>query len=75
MAIELPALPYARDALQPHISPETIDFQLLAVPPIGPAPPEPAAARVLRAGYFLPEDHVRRIRSIRLRGATRVVVD
>ncbi|MCB1554228.1 MAG: superoxide dismutase [Fe] [Xanthomonadales bacterium] len=26
MAIELPALPYARDALQPHISPETIDF-------------------------------------------------
>lgn len=52
--------------------PETIDFQLLAVPPIGPAPPEPAAARVLRAGYFLPEDHVRRIRSIRLRGATSV---
>ncbi len=26
MAIELPALPYARDALQPHISAETIDF-------------------------------------------------
>jgi Fe-Mn family superoxide dismutase len=26
MAIELPALPYARDALAPHISPETIDF-------------------------------------------------
>ena len=26
MAIELPALPYARDALQPHISEETIDF-------------------------------------------------
>jgi Fe-Mn family superoxide dismutase len=26
MAIELPALPYARDALVPHISPETIDF-------------------------------------------------
>lgn len=26
MPIELPALPYARDALLPHISPETIDF-------------------------------------------------
>jgi Fe-Mn family superoxide dismutase len=26
MAFELPALPYARDALAPHISPETIDF-------------------------------------------------
>ncbi len=26
MPIELPALPYARDALMPHISPETIDF-------------------------------------------------
>ena len=26
MAIELPALPYARDALVPHISAETIDF-------------------------------------------------
>jgi len=26
MAIELPALPYARDALKPHISEETIDF-------------------------------------------------
>ena len=26
MAIELPALPYARNALQPHISEETIDF-------------------------------------------------
>ena len=26
MTIELPALPYARDALVPHISPETIDF-------------------------------------------------
>ena len=26
MAIELPALPYAKDALQPHISAETIDF-------------------------------------------------
>ncbi len=26
MAIELPPLPYARDALQPHISAETIDF-------------------------------------------------
>ena len=26
MAIELPALPYSRDALQPHISEETIDF-------------------------------------------------
>ena len=26
MAIELPALPYARDALQPHISAETIDY-------------------------------------------------
>jgi Fe-Mn family superoxide dismutase len=26
MAIELPPLPYARDALAPHISPETIDF-------------------------------------------------
>jgi Fe-Mn family superoxide dismutase len=26
MAIELPALPYARDALAPHISPETIDY-------------------------------------------------
>ncbi|MDZ4350362.1 MAG: Fe-Mn family superoxide dismutase [Xanthomonadaceae bacterium] len=26
MAIELPALPYARDALEPHISAETIDF-------------------------------------------------
>ncbi|AVP98880.1 superoxide dismutase [Fe] [Ahniella affigens] len=26
MAIELPALPYARDALAPHISAETIDF-------------------------------------------------
>lgn len=26
MAFELPALPYARDALLPHISPETIDY-------------------------------------------------
>lgn len=26
MAFELPALPYERDALAPHISPETIDF-------------------------------------------------
>ena len=26
MSIELPALPYARDALAPHISPETLDF-------------------------------------------------
>jgi Fe-Mn family superoxide dismutase len=26
MAIELPALPYARDALEPHISAETLDF-------------------------------------------------
>ena len=26
MAFELPALPYARDALAPHISPETIDY-------------------------------------------------
>ncbi len=26
MAIELPALPYAKDALQPHISAETIEF-------------------------------------------------
>jgi Fe-Mn family superoxide dismutase len=26
MAIELPALPYARDALQPHISAETLDY-------------------------------------------------
>lgn len=26
MAIELPALPYARDALAPHISPETVDY-------------------------------------------------
>ena len=26
MAHELPALPYANDALQPHISPETIEF-------------------------------------------------
>jgi len=26
MAIELPALPYARDALLPHISAETIDY-------------------------------------------------
>jgi Fe-Mn family superoxide dismutase len=26
MSIELPALPYARDALQPHISSETLDF-------------------------------------------------
>ncbi len=26
MAIELPALPYARDALSPHISAETIDY-------------------------------------------------
>ncbi|PJA39705.1 MAG: superoxide dismutase [Fe], partial [Lysobacterales bacterium CG_4_9_14_3_um_filter_62_6] len=26
MSIELPALPYARDALAPHISAETIDF-------------------------------------------------
>lgn len=26
MAIELPPLPYARDALEPHISAETIDF-------------------------------------------------
>ena len=26
MTIELPALRYARDALVPHISPETIDF-------------------------------------------------
>ena len=27
MAIELPPLPYARDALAPHISAETLDFQ------------------------------------------------
>jgi len=26
MAIELPALPWARDALAPHISAETIDY-------------------------------------------------
>ena len=26
MAIELPALPYARDALAPHISAETLDY-------------------------------------------------
>ena len=26
MAIELPPLPYPRDALQPHISPETLDY-------------------------------------------------
>ena len=26
MSIELPALPYARDALQPHISSETLDY-------------------------------------------------
>ena len=26
MSIELPALPYARNALQPHISSETLDF-------------------------------------------------
>ena len=26
MAIELPALPYAKDALQPHISAETLDY-------------------------------------------------
>ena len=26
MAIELPALPYARDALAPHISEETLDY-------------------------------------------------
>ena len=26
MAIELPELPYAKDALAPHISAETIDF-------------------------------------------------
>ena len=26
MAFELPALPYARDALAPHISEETLDF-------------------------------------------------
>jgi Fe-Mn family superoxide dismutase len=26
MAFELPALPYAKDALNPHISPETLDF-------------------------------------------------
>ncbi len=26
MAIELPTLPYAKDALAPHISPETLDF-------------------------------------------------
>lgn len=26
MAFELPALPYAKDALMPHISPETIDY-------------------------------------------------
>ena len=26
MAIELPALPYARDALEPHISAETLDY-------------------------------------------------
>lgn len=26
MSIELPALPYARDALEPHISSETLDF-------------------------------------------------
>ena len=27
MAIELPPLPYAREALEPHISAETIDYQ------------------------------------------------
>ena len=26
MAFELPALPYAQDALQPHISSETLEF-------------------------------------------------
>ncbi|GAK86567.1 superoxide dismutase [Vibrio ponticus] len=26
MAFELPALPYAKDALEPHISAETLDF-------------------------------------------------
>jgi len=26
MAVELPALPYAKDALAPHISEETLDF-------------------------------------------------
>ncbi|NLB14078.1 MAG: superoxide dismutase [Fe], partial [Gammaproteobacteria bacterium] len=26
MAIELPPLPYSRDALEPHISAETIDY-------------------------------------------------
>ena len=26
MAFELPALPYAKDALLPHISPETLDY-------------------------------------------------
>ena len=26
MAIELPALPYAKNALEPHISPETLDY-------------------------------------------------
>ena len=27
MAFELPALPYAKNALEPHISAETLDFQ------------------------------------------------
>lgn len=26
MAFELPALPYAKDALEPHISAETLDY-------------------------------------------------
>ncbi len=26
MAFELPALPYAKDALEPHISAETLEF-------------------------------------------------
>ena len=28
MAFELPPLPYAHDALQPHISKETLEFHL-----------------------------------------------
>ena len=29
MSFELPALPYAKDALAPHISAETIEYSLL----------------------------------------------
>jgi len=31
MAIELPALPYAKDALAPHISEETLEFHMASI--------------------------------------------